>query len=91
MDNVIDFAAARPARITTGTRRNPPHRPEKQFTLVQQVIDRAVRMAEIRRGDIIQTTRGQVIILDDNLLASCGGERFFLKPDHIAIPENGVA
>lgn len=96
MDNVIDLAQARNSRkpaITTGSRRqtlNPRPVPPAP-SAVDAIIERAAQLARIRKGDIVETTLGRALILNDCLLASCGGERFFLKPDHIAMPENGVA
>lgn len=95
MENVIDLAQARIIRkpaITTGTRRNTLNtRPVPTVpSAVDAILERAAQLARIRKGDIVETTLGRALILNDCLLASCGGERFFLKPDHIALPEHGV-
>jgi len=44
-----------------------------------------------RTGDAVETVFGRAFVIGENGLSTCKGQRFFLLPEHIAVPEDGVA
>ena len=95
MTNVVDIGlerVKRNRRVTTGSRQPAANR-NRGNQRIEQVIRRHREYEDLRRGDTVETTEGRAFILDDSngLLATCRGNRFFLMPEHVARPEDGIA